>query len=696
MSAFYDNNVTDVGRLLLGDVQMGASFVPTKIVIGKGYLPQGKTTRTMTDVADVVKELALNKATKNPDGDAIFGAIFSNADIQEAFYYRELGLYAKGVYYNQSGDVERETAEVLYSYGNAGENAELIPAYSTGSVVERQLDLLVYIGNDTEVKLEIETGLYVTIPVFNDTVERLEKDIEEVRYIVDSTTAKKYEWAMESGTLSLDEVDGDTKINIADKETLDAVKGKVDLIHTNTEGLSGKIGQTNDSGGSEAAGSVFAKLNQIIGDIAAHVKQWTAERAAKLDQLDTINENAKTASTKATELVEDVAELKAAVAQETTVEGISNKIGEEGDVDTQPTLFGRLAQVKNVLLEKLAEVLGKVMGIDTKVDTLSKTTGRVKTFDGRTLAAITDSPAAEMQNIETASYNVSRMFLGGLYIVCKNSANGYILDSTDMSLVLDTSSLQTNDSLFGADSEHFYTIYKFGTSCIIKKYRISDWGLAASSSAIGFSSSSYEVYGLVDNQYIFVFIGYKWIIKLNKDTLGHVNQCDINADSRHGACMDDSHIYFLAHTEHKILKIDKSTMSLIKSVNEPEGMLNVLHIAVDDTSFYIPSNNGKIYQFNKESMELEKTANFPQVKSLLYQIDTQDSEFLYYIKNDGKVIKVSKSDLSVVSQSQDTFLGYLSVNDENIFAIKETSSNPTKISKTTDTIYQITGFKEVN
>lgn len=373
MSAFYDNNVTDVGRLLLGDVQMGASFVPTKIVIGKGYLPQGKTTRTMTDVADVVKELALNKATKNPDGDAIFGAIFSNEDIQEAFYYRELGLYAKGVYYNQSGGVERETVEVLYSYGNAGENAELIPAYSTGSVVERQLDLLVYIGNDTEVNLELETGLYVTIPVFNDTVERLEKDIEEVRYIVDSTTAKKYEWAMESGTLSLDEVGGDTKINIADKETLDAVKEKVDLIYTNTEGLSGKIGETNDSGGSEAAGSVFAKLNKIIGDIAAHVKQWTAERAAKLDQLDTINENAQTASTKTTELVEDVAELKAAVAQETTVEGISNKIGAEGDEDTQPTLFGRLAQLKNVLVEKLTEVITKITGIDSKIGTSSDT-----------------------------------------------------------------------------------------------------------------------------------------------------------------------------------------------------------------------------------------------------------------------------------------------------------------------------------
>lgn len=420
MSAFYDNNVTDVGRLLLGDVQMGASFVPTKIVIGKGYLPQGKTTRTMTDVADVVKELALNKATKNPDGDAIFGAIFSNADIQEAFYYRELGLYAKGVYYNQSGGVERETAEVLYSYGNAGENAELIPAYSTGSVVERQLDLLVYIGNDTEVNLEIETGLYVTIPVFNDTVERLENDIEEVRYIVDSTTAKKYEWAMESGTLSLDEVGGDTKINIADKETLDAVKGKVDLIHTNTEGLSGKIGQTNDSGGSEAAGSVFAKLNKIIGDIAAHVKQWTAERAAKLDQLDTINENAQTASTKATELVEDVTELKAAVAQETTVEGISNKIGAEGDADTQPTLFGRLAQLKNVVVEKLTELLTKVTGIDGKIGTSGDAAGS-ETLFGQIKNIVEESKKDE-NKIFVPSDNVKKTLVNKEYSVTGSRA----------------------------------------------------------------------------------------------------------------------------------------------------------------------------------------------------------------------------------------------------------------------------------
>lgn len=58
------------------------------------------------------------------------------------------------------------------------------------------------------------------------------------------------------------------------------------------------------------------------------------------------------------------------VAQQVTVEEINNKIGTESDADTQPTLFGRLAQLKKVLLEKLAELLTKVTGIDGKIGTI--------------------------------------------------------------------------------------------------------------------------------------------------------------------------------------------------------------------------------------------------------------------------------------------------------------------------------------
>lgn len=59
---------------------------------------------------------------------------------------------------------------------------------------------------------------------------------------------------------------------------------------------------------------------------------------------------------------------------------IKNKIGEEGDIDTQPTLFGRLAQLKKVLLEKLAEVLTKVTGIDGKIGTSGDTAGSTTLF----------------------------------------------------------------------------------------------------------------------------------------------------------------------------------------------------------------------------------------------------------------------------------------------------------------------------
>lgn len=68
------------------------------------------------------------------------------------------------------------------------------------------------------------------------------------------------------------------------------------------------------------------------------------------------------------------------VAQQATVNEIKNKIGEESDADTQPTLFGRLAQLKKVLVEKLAEVLTKVTGIDGKIGTSEDEAGSSTLF----------------------------------------------------------------------------------------------------------------------------------------------------------------------------------------------------------------------------------------------------------------------------------------------------------------------------
>lgn len=62
------------------------------------------------------------------------------------------------------------------------------------------------------------------------------------------------------------------KIYIADKQTLDDVNSKV--------------GQTGNTGGTASAGTIFGKLNAIISSIASFVANWTAARAAKVDNLD--------------------------------------------------------------------------------------------------------------------------------------------------------------------------------------------------------------------------------------------------------------------------------------------------------------------------------------------------------------------------------------------------------------------------
>ena len=62
------------------------------------------------------------------------------------------------------------------------------------------------------------------------------------------------------------------KIYIADKETLDTINNR--------------IGSTTNAAGTTTTGSVFGKLNAIISSIASFVANWTAARAAKVDNLD--------------------------------------------------------------------------------------------------------------------------------------------------------------------------------------------------------------------------------------------------------------------------------------------------------------------------------------------------------------------------------------------------------------------------
>lgn len=171
MGNFSNNAITDAGRGLFAEVQAGAVFIPTRIVIGSGELPTGKTPATMADVVAPVASLAINKKERTPDGKAIYGGVYTNKDITTDFYFRELALYARAEYRDENGTVLQSIPEVMYSYGNAGSTADFMPAYSTSTVVERQMDLVVYVGNNTTIDLTIDSGVYVTQQEFRQAME---------------------------------------------------------------------------------------------------------------------------------------------------------------------------------------------------------------------------------------------------------------------------------------------------------------------------------------------------------------------------------------------------------------------------------------------------------------------------------------------------------------------------------------------
>ena len=95
MAAFINNDITAAGLIVLAKGVAGEKINYTKIVLGDGYLEEGQTPRSLTDVVSPKAVIDITKCTVNGDGTVSVGGIFTNDMTAEGFYYRELGLYAE-------------------------------------------------------------------------------------------------------------------------------------------------------------------------------------------------------------------------------------------------------------------------------------------------------------------------------------------------------------------------------------------------------------------------------------------------------------------------------------------------------------------------------------------------------------------------------------------------------------------------
>jgi hypothetical protein len=154
MAAFINNDLTNAGLMVLAKGVAGQNINYTRIVMGDGYLDEGQMPRSLNDVVSPRVTVDITKLLVNGDGTVVVGGVFTNSDVSDGFYYRELALYAE--------DPDPNVGEILYCYGNAGDLAEWIPPTGGSTVVEKTIDIVTVIGTATNVTAYIPADSYAT------------------------------------------------------------------------------------------------------------------------------------------------------------------------------------------------------------------------------------------------------------------------------------------------------------------------------------------------------------------------------------------------------------------------------------------------------------------------------------------------------------------------------------------------------
>lgn len=146
MANFPKMKLTNAGLGLLANVQAGAdNLVFTKTVLG-----DGTTTTPVTSLTALVSpkvEIAIAEGKRVGDTTYQIASFFSNAEVKTGFWWREIGVFAKG----------NDGKEILYCYSNAGDAGDYIPVGSDERV-EKYIYQSLAIGNAESVTAEINAS----------------------------------------------------------------------------------------------------------------------------------------------------------------------------------------------------------------------------------------------------------------------------------------------------------------------------------------------------------------------------------------------------------------------------------------------------------------------------------------------------------------------------------------------------------
>ncbi|MEF3312603.1 phage tail protein [Paenibacillus sp. GYB004] len=148
MAGFGGLFLTNKGRALQAKAQAGVTLHYNRIGIGDGNLG-GQSIPNLNNLISQKKSLPITKLQTLTGGKAVVGTVLTNQDVTTGFYFRELGVFAQ----------DPDEGEILFCYGNAGANAEFIPAAGGQDVIEKTIDAVTIVGNAANVTATIDNSL---------------------------------------------------------------------------------------------------------------------------------------------------------------------------------------------------------------------------------------------------------------------------------------------------------------------------------------------------------------------------------------------------------------------------------------------------------------------------------------------------------------------------------------------------------
>ena len=138
-------------NLLVESVKSKKPLIFTRIALGDGTLTESESIEGLTALKHPMAQNSVQAINSRVNGEIDVVATISNANITSGFYARELGVFAK------VGDTGTEK---LFAYTNAGAQASYTPAGT--SLDEKFITVTFYIGNDVNVKINLNSQLYIT------------------------------------------------------------------------------------------------------------------------------------------------------------------------------------------------------------------------------------------------------------------------------------------------------------------------------------------------------------------------------------------------------------------------------------------------------------------------------------------------------------------------------------------------------